>query len=120
MRLSELWEVWIYLVIVTVYITSRARELGYIHSNGFLGSNAPSLTHFDNPVQQQEGYRQLPRFKFNGDNVREVLQGFPEVCNFWNAHARVYQDVARPRDPHETVQWDQANGLALSKLKYYP
>ena len=73
----------------------------------------------DHPVQQQEGYRQLPRFKFNGDNVREFMQGFPEVCNFWNVHNMVYQDVARPRDPEEAERWDQANGLALSKLKYY-
>ena len=31
----------------------------------------------------------------------------------------VYQDVARPRDAEEAEQWDHANGLALSKLKYY-
>ena len=121
MKLSEFWEVWVYQVLVIVYIAYRARELGNTHSNGFLGSHVPFLAQMEdvNPIQQQEGYRQLPRFKFSGDNVREFLQGFPEVCNFWNIHNMVYQDVARPRDPDEAVRWDQANGLALSKLKYY-
>ena len=121
MRLSEFWEVWVYQVLVIAYIAYRARELGNTHSNGFLGSHVPFLAPMEdvNPIQQQEGYRQLPRFKFSGDNVREFLQGFPEVCNFWNIHNMVYQDVARPRDPDEAVRWDQANGLALSKLKYY-
>ena len=117
MKLHEIWEVWLYIFLVITYILVR---LTYIYSNGFLGIDASSLAfEMDHPLQQQEGYRQLPRFKFNGDNVREFMQGFPEVCNFWNIHNLVYQDVARPRDPAEAEGWDQANGLALSKLKYY-
>ena len=84
MKLHEVWEVWLYIFLVITYILVR---LTYINFNGFLGSNASSLAfEMDHPVQQQEGYRQLPRFKFNGDNVREFMQGFPEVCNFWNVH----------------------------------
>ena len=70
------------------------------------------------PVRVDEGYRQLPIFKFNGNNVREFMQGFPEVCNFWNVHAMamVYQDVARPRNLDETVRWDEVNAWS-STLK---
>ena len=117
MKLYQVWEVWCYLFLVITYILVRLTNL---NSNGFLGSNAFDLASgMEHPIQQQEGYRQLPRFKFNGDNVREFMQGFPEICNFWNVHNMVYQDVARPRDPEEAEPWDQANGLALSKLKYY-
>ena len=47
------------------------------------------------------------------------MQRFPEACNFWNIHATAYNDLARPKDTEEAAWWDQANGLALSKLKYY-
>ena len=98
MKLSALWEVWTYILLVIIYIIARLRETEFYNSDGFLGSNASDLAHvrvMEHPVQQQEGYRQLPCFKINGDNVHEFMQGFPEVCNFWNIHNMVYQDVAK-------------------------
>ena len=76
-----MWEVWLLLVIATVHIYLKAKDTEF---NGFLGNCVFSLApsqHFQaamqHPVREQEGYRQLPRFKFNGDNVREFMQGFP-------------------------------------------
>ena len=100
-----------------IYILARlTSNTSYV----FLGNSVSILAStMDHPVQQQELYQQLPCFKFNSDNVQEFMQEFLEVCNFWNVHNMVYQDVARPRDPEEAERWDHANGLALSKLKYY-
>ena len=53
-----------------IFICLRAREIhltsGLYNFNGFLGNCATDLAPImEHPVQQQEGYRQLPRFKFN-------------------------------------------------------
>ena len=57
MKLYDVWEVWIYIFIVTIYILAR---LEFINSDRFLGNGAFVLAFtMDHPVQQQEGYRQL-------------------------------------------------------------
>ena len=75
MKLTELWEVWIYIVLVTLYILVRLRETD---SNGVLGSDTSVLAHtVDHPIQRQEGYWQLARL--DARFTEFALRGAPKA-----------------------------------------